>query len=151
MRDAWWTPESTTINIPCIGASHTTGKILIAGAQIKLNVQATTTMAETFNVLVETVGGDPNKTVVVGAHLDSVPGGKQLCASFFCDTSCSRSMRVAYALSVCVRLRVCLPVCVCVRQSVYVLCDVCCVLCAVCVFVCVCVVLCLCTCMWVSV
>ena len=43
--------------------------------KIKVGVEADYEVAWTFNVLAETNGGNANATVVVGAHLDSVPEG----------------------------------------------------------------------------
>ena len=63
-------------NIPVIGTLRSIGREqvgLLAGGPVTLHVK-TTTMSETrttFNVLAETPGGDPNRVVVQGSHLDS--------------------------------------------------------------------------------
>jgi Zn-dependent M28 family amino/carboxypeptidase len=76
VRDQEWTNESATVMIPAVGASATTGRLLQDGAKVELELTVNTTMAWTFNVLAELLsGGRTNETVVVGAHLDSVPAG----------------------------------------------------------------------------
>ena len=44
-------------------------------ARVRMTAQATVVPYTTLNVLASTRGGDPNATIVVGAHLDSVPAG----------------------------------------------------------------------------
>ena len=64
-------------NIPVIGTLQSIGQALVAGGPATLRV-ATSTMSEprqTENVLADTAGGDPERKVVVGAHLDSVVQG----------------------------------------------------------------------------
>ena len=46
-----------------------------AGATVHISVQATVITTESFNVIADTKSGNPNKTIVVGAHLDSVEDG----------------------------------------------------------------------------
>jgi Zn-dependent M28 family amino/carboxypeptidase len=64
------------IDIPAVGTSFAVGLDLSDPgtiARVTTNVQEVT--AESVNVIAETPGGDPNRTVVIGAHLDSVPEG----------------------------------------------------------------------------
>jgi len=67
--------------IPVVGASFADGAALYAAAQAgPVTARVTTSTvtddaAKTTNVIADTAGGDPNKVVVVGAHLDSVVAG----------------------------------------------------------------------------
>jgi len=65
------------IGIPVIGASGSLGERLLAGGEMP---EARVSAAEggnnrTVNVIAETPGGEEEETVMVGAHLDSVPAG----------------------------------------------------------------------------
>jgi Zn-dependent M28 family amino/carboxypeptidase len=67
--------------IPVVGLSFADGAALYAAAQagaVTVHVVTSTEnvpVANTSNVIAETKGGDPNKVLVVGAHLDSVAAG----------------------------------------------------------------------------
>lgn len=66
--------------IPAVGASFALGEALAAALSegevtATVEVQAETEFAETWNVLAETAGGDPQRAVMAGAHLDSVGAG----------------------------------------------------------------------------
>jgi Zn-dependent M28 family amino/carboxypeptidase len=67
--------------IPVVGVSFADGSALYAATQagaVVVHVVTSTEnvpVAETSNVIAETKGGDPNKVLVVGAHLDSVSKG----------------------------------------------------------------------------
>eukprot|EP00038_Savillea_parva_P009686 m.185182 g.185182 ORF g.185182 m.185182 type:complete len:552 (-) comp16368_c0_seq1:167-1822(-) len=78
VRDSDWTPNSTLIHIPCLGLSYTMGALLLAqpATVVSIGVDAEQEVVDTFNVIAE-VGGTSRaaETVVVGAHLDSVPQG----------------------------------------------------------------------------
>lgn len=63
------------INIPVIGATTQVGIDLSDNASADLSVDATSEIRESFNVLAETAGGDPDNVVMAGAHLDSVAAG----------------------------------------------------------------------------
>jgi Zn-dependent M28 family amino/carboxypeptidase len=72
---------SRPFTIPIVGLSFADGAALYqqiqGGATVVAHV-TTSTIAEnrpTTNVIADSPGGDPNKVVVVGAHLDSVPEG----------------------------------------------------------------------------
>ncbi len=67
-------PQAT---IPAVGTSFAIGQQLYttAGAAVHISVTATVITTESFNVIADTKWGDPNKTIVVGAHLDSVEAG----------------------------------------------------------------------------
>jgi Zn-dependent M28 family amino/carboxypeptidase len=64
-------------NIPVIGTLRSIGQALVAGGPATLHVVTSTfsEKRETQNVLADTAGGDPERKVVVGAHLDSVVQG----------------------------------------------------------------------------
>ncbi len=63
--------------IPAIGTSFAIGETLVgAGAvQARVMVDATTETTDTFNMIADTPTGRDDRTVVVGAHLDSVQEG----------------------------------------------------------------------------
>ncbi|RSM74161.1 aminopeptidase [Actinoplanes sp. ATCC 53533] len=67
--------------IPVVGVSFADGAALYAATQAgPVTARVTTSTvtddaAKTTNVIADTSGGDPNKVVVVGAHLDSVVAG----------------------------------------------------------------------------
>ena len=69
-------------DIPVVGLSYADGAALQeqveAGDEVVMTVTTDTSFdpdAETSNVIANTPGGDATKTIVVGAHLDSVDGG----------------------------------------------------------------------------
>jgi Zn-dependent M28 family amino/carboxypeptidase len=64
--------------VPVVGATFAVGQALYSVDSSVVARLVTATVSEirnTSNVIAETPGGDPNKVVVVGAHLDSVPEG----------------------------------------------------------------------------
>jgi len=63
--------------VPVIGVSAAVGEALAAAASPTGRVVTDThnTPSSSYNLLFDTPGGDPARTVVVGAHLDSVPAG----------------------------------------------------------------------------
>ncbi|MEU4236291.1 M20/M25/M40 family metallo-hydrolase [Actinoplanes sp. NPDC026619] len=67
--------------IPIVGLSYDDGAALVTAAKAgPVTVTVTTSTetdldAKTSNILAETPGGDPDKVLVVGAHLDSVVDG----------------------------------------------------------------------------
>jgi Zn-dependent M28 family amino/carboxypeptidase len=69
------------VDIPVVGLTFAEGASLYADAQVgAVTVHVTTSTeniadATTSNVIAETPGGDANKVLVVGAHLDSVAAG----------------------------------------------------------------------------
>ena len=64
------------IHIPAVGTSFAVGVDLAdPGTVARVKTEVLEVLAESVNVIAETPGGDPNRTVVVGAHLDSVPEG----------------------------------------------------------------------------
>ncbi len=61
--------------VPVVGANFNVG-VELAGADVaRVFVDAVSETRQTFNVLAETITGDPNNVVMVGAHLDSVAEG----------------------------------------------------------------------------
>ena len=64
-------------DIPAAMISNDIGETLAAapGATVRLAVDATTTPNEEINVIADSVKGDKDRTIVVGAHLDSVAEG----------------------------------------------------------------------------
>jgi hypothetical protein len=79
VRDADWTPDSNVVTIPCLGLTFTLGELLRSKpttAFVRLSVEAVVTYPVTFNIIAETAGHErDDETVVIGAHLDSVPAG----------------------------------------------------------------------------
>lgn len=69
------------IDIPVVGTTFALGEALVAQYRanqrpaVQIRIERTITPVPTENVLAESRGGDPNKVVIVGAHLDSVPEG----------------------------------------------------------------------------
>ncbi|WP_336649837.1 M28 family peptidase [Kocuria rosea] len=66
-------PGATTL--PVVGLSHAAGTALLGGGEVTVTAQTVSENRETFNVLAETGSGESGGTVMVGAHLDSVPEG----------------------------------------------------------------------------
>ncbi len=65
------------VTVPVVGASFAVGKELASAETTTVHLK-TATVSETRttkNVIAETKGGDPSNTVMLGAHLDSVPAG----------------------------------------------------------------------------
>ncbi|MFJ6619714.1 M20/M25/M40 family metallo-hydrolase [Kitasatospora sp. NPDC091335] len=72
--------EPTAGKIPTGGITMAAGEALAAQAaagpvRVTLDIRTFMEQRRTWNVLAETRGGDPDNTVMVGAHLDSVPEG----------------------------------------------------------------------------
>jgi Zn-dependent M28 family amino/carboxypeptidase len=66
----------TTTTIPAAMVSYEVGTALAeAGATAQIVVDATTTPNEEVNVIADSVRGNKDRTIVVGAHLDSVEEG----------------------------------------------------------------------------
>ena len=64
------------IDIPAVGTSFAVGVDLAdPGTVARVKTELLENLAESVNVIAESPGGDPNRTVVVGAHLDSVLEG----------------------------------------------------------------------------
>jgi Zn-dependent M28 family amino/carboxypeptidase len=68
------------IEIPVFGASSEVGEEFLAaagrgGAEVHLSARTVSRDRETSNVIAESPGGEDERTVMVGAHLDSVPEG----------------------------------------------------------------------------
>jgi Zn-dependent M28 family amino/carboxypeptidase len=63
--------------IPVVSTSYDTGAELagLSGVRMRLAVDADVTPISSFNILADTVEGRADRTVVVGAHLDSVSEG----------------------------------------------------------------------------
>lgn len=63
--------------VPSLGVSKAVGEQLAtrAGAPVTLLVAATTTETTSRNVIAQTTTGNPDRVVMAGAHLDSVPEG----------------------------------------------------------------------------
>jgi Zn-dependent M28 family amino/carboxypeptidase len=64
-------------DIPAAMISNDVGEALAQapGATVRIAVDATTTPNEEFNVIADSVRGNKDRTIVVGAHLDSVEAG----------------------------------------------------------------------------
>ncbi len=64
------------VHIPGVGTSFDVGVDLSdPGTIARVKTEVLEQLGESVNVIAETPGGDPNRTVVIGAHLDSVPAG----------------------------------------------------------------------------
>lgn len=66
-----------TLDIPVTAVTQVVGQQLAAtpGLEMRLKTDTFRGIATTSNVIAESVGGDPNNVVMVGAHLDSVNAG----------------------------------------------------------------------------
>jgi Zn-dependent M28 family amino/carboxypeptidase len=66
-----------TVSIPVLGTTFDLGNTLAGLSNVTVRVKTDTTseIRQTANVLAETAGGRADRTVVVGAHLDSVAEG----------------------------------------------------------------------------
>lgn len=71
--------EPNPNSAPAVGVTQEEGTALLAaaasGATGFFDLQATIETAETFNVIAETKGGNPDNVVMLGAHLDGVEEG----------------------------------------------------------------------------
>ncbi len=69
--------EDFALDIPVVGVEQTVGQQLASTAGLVLTVTTSTVrgLATTSNVIAESVEGDANNVVMVGAHLDSVDAG----------------------------------------------------------------------------
>jgi Zn-dependent M28 family amino/carboxypeptidase len=64
------------VHIPGVGTSFAVGVDLNdPGTVARVKTEVLEELGQSFNVIAETPGGDPNRTVVIGDHLDSVPAG----------------------------------------------------------------------------
>ena len=64
------------IHIPGVGTSFDVGVDLAdPGTVVRVKTEVLETLATSVNVIAESRKGNPHRTVVVGAHLDSVPAG----------------------------------------------------------------------------
>ena len=64
------------VHIPGVGTSFAVGVDLNdPGTVARVKTEVLEDLGESVNVVAETPGGDPSRTVVIGAHLDSVPEG----------------------------------------------------------------------------
>jgi Zn-dependent M28 family amino/carboxypeptidase len=72
------TPDSA-IDIPVLGVAYKVGKVLLragaTGSEVRIDVDAVKEERTTANVIAETSYGDDSNVIVLGGHLDSVPGG----------------------------------------------------------------------------
>ena len=66
-----------TLDIPVVSATRAAGQELAATPGLVLRVKTSTIRGEvtSYNVLAETPSGDPDRVIMVGAHLDSVDEG----------------------------------------------------------------------------
>ncbi len=79
-----WGPEQVRrplldpsgLAIPVVAATRDAGLVLAdaarAGEEVHLRISTRTVMRQSHNVVAETPGGDPDRIVMLGAHLDSV-------------------------------------------------------------------------------
>jgi Zn-dependent M28 family amino/carboxypeptidase len=78
----WFDLDGSGVTVPMVAAQIATVEDLVGskrqgliGKTVRLRVEWRTATTPTENVIAETRGGDPNKVIVVGAHLDSVGTG----------------------------------------------------------------------------
>jgi hypothetical protein len=78
----WFIMTGAGVNVPIVAAQIATVEDLVGakraglvGKTVRLRVEYRIGDIPTENVIAETRGGDPNKVIVVGAHLDSVGPG----------------------------------------------------------------------------
>ncbi|MEV7004917.1 M28 family metallopeptidase [Streptosporangium sp. NPDC051022] len=71
------TLSSPDIALPVVGVSFAVGQDLAssAGTVVHLKTDTTSESRTTYNVIADSRWGDPNKVVMIGAHLDSVLAG----------------------------------------------------------------------------
>ncbi|WP_398900988.1 M28 family metallopeptidase [Streptomyces sp. 1114.5] len=72
--------DPTAGKVPTGGITKAAGEALAAEAatgpvRVTLDIRTFMEPRKTWNIIAETRGGDPDNTVMVGAHLDSVPAG----------------------------------------------------------------------------
>ncbi|KAF9125549.1 Leucyl aminopeptidase yscIV [Mortierella sp. GBA39] len=78
IRITAWKEGDPLISIPVLSITNSLGSTLLQNqAKVELNLKTVNrmTVEPTINVLCTTRGGDDNDTIVLGAHLDSVPEG----------------------------------------------------------------------------
>jgi Zn-dependent M28 family amino/carboxypeptidase len=70
------TLDPPQMTLPVVGTSTAVGQeLLAAGTSVRIRVQAVVIPTESANVIADTKSGRTDRTVVVGAHLDSVTEG----------------------------------------------------------------------------
>lgn len=78
--EAWTLDDSSPATVPVVGTTFAVGESLAAALDegavtVRVSVQVEAGEFTIHNVLADTPAGDPERTVVVGAHLDSVAAG----------------------------------------------------------------------------
>jgi Zn-dependent M28 family amino/carboxypeptidase len=76
------------VRVPCLGVTQSTGQLLLLAPQdglhrVSMRVHQQVTMEPTFNVLALAPHGREDRTLVMGAHLDSVAEGPRLYVYMF--------------------------------------------------------------------
>ena len=100
-----WKEGDPLMKIPVLSISHALGQYFDArysGPEFKIDLKADAkmTLASTFNILCETREGDPDRVVMLGAHLDSVPAGPGLVDNASGSSSLLESVLQFYAQGV---------------------------------------------------
>lgn len=68
--------EGTVLSIPVVGSTYDLGvSLLDAEAEVRIAIDSSVTETETFNVIADSVFGNPDNVVMAGGHLDSVDEG----------------------------------------------------------------------------
>jgi Zn-dependent M28 family amino/carboxypeptidase len=77
MTDAFMGTLGEPVGVPVVSTSHSIGSALAAQSDpvVRVKVDRVVETRSTRNLIAETQGGDPERVVIVGAHLDSGPGG----------------------------------------------------------------------------
>eukprot|EP00343_Euplotes_focardii_P008726 CAMPEP_0205826162 /NCGR_PEP_ID=MMETSP0206-20130828/27798_1 /ASSEMBLY_ACC=CAM_ASM_000279 /TAXON_ID=36767 /ORGANISM="Euplotes focardii, Strain TN1" /LENGTH=513 /DNA_ID=CAMNT_0053125871 /DNA_START=25 /DNA_END=1566 /DNA_ORIENTATION=- len=79
VRKTGWLMGDPLITIPVLGASYSTAQaLLLVGGQANISIHTQVTMEHTYNVIADSPKGNSNRTIVAGAHLDSVAEGPGL-------------------------------------------------------------------------
>ncbi len=67
-------PGNPLTTIPTVFATYPVGSFML-GTTVSLTTDTISESRETWNIVVETMGGPPQDVVMLGSHLDSVPQG----------------------------------------------------------------------------
>jgi hypothetical protein len=86
IRTVHWSDGDPLMSIPVLSVSYSVGEFFRSESDVKVDLFTDTdlTIADTFNVICDTREGDPENTVIIGAHLDSVPAGPGYAFIIFC-------------------------------------------------------------------
>lgn len=77
VRGPGWLPGDPLVSIPTLTATYSVGTSILSiqNPLVRLSASTSIKIVETFNVFCETKEGNPQNTIIIGSHLDSVPEG----------------------------------------------------------------------------